>query len=79
VEELFKVCAVEDTVRGGLGVVDDELVLGGGGLLDGGARLGEGHQPTETGTQQSGYHLDGGGGWGAALGAVAFVYAANRV
>ena len=38
VQELFKVCAVEDTVRGGLRVVDDELVLG-GALLGGGSGL----------------------------------------
>ena len=38
VQELFKVCAIEDTVRGRLRVVDDELVLG-GGLLGGGSGL----------------------------------------
>jgi hypothetical protein len=38
VQKLFKVCAVEDTVRSGLRVVDDELVLG-GGLLGGGSGL----------------------------------------
>lgn len=53
-EELLEVSSVEDTVGGGLRVVDDEFVLG-GSTLGGGdfGGLWNGHQPTEKVTQQS--------------------------
>jgi hypothetical protein len=65
VEVLFKVSTIEDAVCGGLRVVDDKLVLGGGGFSGGGFGL-EDHQPTEKDTQQSmmGETDHGGGGGG---------------